>query len=62
MFPCGECQYKAPTKVMLKVHHSNLHQDIKYTFNTCGHQIRSKGAQKTPVGSAGGKEVSMQGM
>jgi hypothetical protein len=41
MFACGLCQYKAGTEVMLKIHHTNLHQDMKYT--TCGHQTLSKG-------------------
>ena len=42
MFACDQCQYKAGTKAMLKIHHNNLHQNMKHTFNTCGHQTASK--------------------
>ena len=43
MFACDQCQYKAGTKAMLKIHHNNLHQNMKHTCNTCGHQTSSKG-------------------
>ena len=43
MFACDQCQYKAGTKALLKIHHNNLHQDMKYTCNTCGHQTSSNG-------------------
>ena len=42
MFFCDQCQYTAGNKG--KIHHNNLHQDIKYTCDTCGHQTSSKGS------------------
>ena len=38
MFACDQCQYKAGTKGMLKIHHNHIHQVIKYICDTCGHQ------------------------
>jgi DNA-directed RNA polymerase subunit RPC12/RpoP len=43
MFACDQCQYKAETKALLNIHHNNLHQDMKYTCTTCGHQTSTKG-------------------
>ena len=42
IFACDQCQYKTGTKALLKIHHNNLHQDMKYTCNICGHQTSSK--------------------
>ena len=37
---------------ILKIHHNNLHQDIKYTCDTCDHQTASKGGlKKLPGGN-----------
>ena len=47
MFACDQCQYKAGTKGLLNIHHNNLHQDMKYTCNTCGHQTSSKGGLRS---------------
>ena len=57
MFSREQCHYKAQTMGMLKIHHNNLHQDIKYTCDTCDHQTESKGGLKKHQ-----EEISMHGM
>ena len=39
-FACDQCEYEAKTKGMLKIHHISLHQDLKYSCNTCGKSAR----------------------
>ena len=43
MFVCDQCQNKVWSKAMLKIHHNNLHQNLKYSCYTIGHQTSSKG-------------------
>jgi hypothetical protein len=64
MFACDQCQYTAGTKGMLKIHHNNLHQDMKYNCNKCGYQTSIKGGlrrHQEAIDEAS-KEVPMQGM
>ena len=39
MFCCGQCQYEASSKDLLKCHQDSLHQEEKYNRNICGIQV-----------------------
>ena len=47
MFAYDQSQYMAGTRAVLNIHHKNLHQDIKYICNTCGHQTSSKEGRRS---------------
>ena len=42
MFACDQCQFKSGTKGILKIHITNLQEDIKYACDSCDHQTSTK--------------------
>ena len=40
-FPCYQCEYKAGTKGMIKIHHSSLHSQ-SYDCNDCEAVFKTK--------------------
>jgi len=54
-FPCGQCNYQAGTKTLLRRHQQNIHQGVKFPCDRCDRKFSSADALRVHIYQHEGK-------